>query len=178
MMTPAFTLFDTPIGTCGLVWGARGVLGVQLPEASEPQTRQRILSRFPRAREAAPPAEATRAIERLTSLLQGEAADLGDIPLDMEGVAPFHRRVYEAARAIPSGATLSYGDLAAKAGARGAARAVGTALAKNPFAIIVPCHRVLAANGKIGGFSADGGIRTKQKLLAIEGTTIKAGGEA
>jgi methylated-DNA-[protein]-cysteine S-methyltransferase len=91
------------------------------------------------------------------------------VALDMEGVPPFHRRVYEAARQVPPGQTLSYGEIAARAGSPGSARAVGQALGRNPFAILVPCHRVLAANGKLGGFSANGGVDTKRRMLAIEG---------
>lgn len=167
-----FTIFETAIGACGIAWGETGIVGIQLPEADEAGTRNRFLLRFPNACEASPSLDARRAIKGIAALLDGEAADLTDIPLDMEGVAHFHRLVYEAARAIPPGATLSYGDVAAKIGARGAARAVGTALAKNPFAIIVPCHRILAANGKIGGFSASGGIATKRRLLEIESAAV------
>jgi methylated-DNA-[protein]-cysteine S-methyltransferase len=164
-----FTLFDTAIGRCGIAWSERGVGGVQLPEAGEPETRARMLHRFPAAGEAMPPPEVRRAVDRIVALLRGEPSDLSNIVLDMEGVSPFHRRVYEVARTIPPGKTLSYGDIAARLDARGAARAVGQALGRNPFAIVVPCHRVLAAGGKVGGFSAQGGIATKLRMLAIEG---------
>src|SRR5262249_61450420 len=90
------------------------------------------------------------------------------VRLDRTGVPAFRRRVYEAARTIPPGQTLSYGEVAACAGSPGAARAVGQALGKNPFAIVVPCHRVLAAGGRVGGFSAQGGIATKLRLLALQ----------
>ncbi len=168
MTTPSFALFDTAIGLCGLAWGAQGILGVQLPEANEADTRARILIRFPDARERAPSREAKSAIAGITALVAGKRGDLGAVPLDMTGVPEFHRRVYEAARAIPPGRTLSYGEIAARIGAKGAARAVGTALARNPFAILVPCHRVLGASGKLGGFSAHGGVETKRRLLDIE----------
>ncbi len=164
-----FTLFDTPIGLCGIAWGPRGVVGLQLPEAREAATRARVLRRFPGALEARPPLEMKRAQDGILALLRGEANDLSSIALDMECVPPFHRRVYEAARAIPPGATLSYGEVAARIGSPGSARAVGQALGRNPFAIVVPCHRVLAAGGKVGGFSANGGISTKLRLLSIEG---------
>lgn len=111
-------------------------------------------------------------MDRIAALLsgeRGEAADLSAAVLDMDGIAPFHRRVYEAARTVPPGVTVSYGALAERTGAPGAARAVGQALAKNPFALVVPCHRVLGATGKLGGFSAHGGLATKRRLLAIEG---------
>jgi len=166
--TWGFTLFDTPIGPCGIAWGERGVVGVQLPEGRELDTRARLLREFPNAREASPPPEVRRAITGIVALLGGEASDLSGIVLDMDRVPPFHRRVYIAARRIAPGATMSYGELATRLGERGAARAVGQALGRNPFAIVVPCHRVLAANGKVGGFSANGGITTKLRLLSIE----------
>src|SRR6185503_19547170 len=125
--------------------------------------------------EARPPAEVRRAIDAIAALLRGDASDLSSIGLDMDGVSPFHRRVYEIARTIAPGATLSYGTIAARLGAPGSARAVGQALGRNPFAIVVPCHRVLAAGGKVGGFSANGGIRTKLRLLSIEGAHANAG---
>lgn len=172
MMASGFALFDTAIGRCGVAWGERGIAGVQLPEAGERETRARMLQRFPAAGEAAPPPEVQRVIDRIVALLRGEASDLSTIGLDMDQVPAFHRRVYEAARAIPPGMTLSYGDIAARVGAPGAARAVGQALGRNPFPIVVPCHRVLAAGGKIGGFSAQGGIATKRRMLAIEGAQL------
>ena len=172
MAAREFALFDTPIGRCGIAWGPRGVAGVQLPEEAEAATRTRMLQRFPAACESDPPAGVQRALDAIATLLRGGAGDLSGITLDMEGVPAFHRRVYEVARAIPPGATLSYGDVAARAGAPGAARAVGQALRRNPFAIVVPCHRVLAAGGKVGGFSADGGIGTKLRMLSIEGAEV------
>ena len=174
VMAHGFTLFDTPIGRCGIAWSGGGVIaGVQLPEATESETRARVLDRFPDAREAPPPPDVQRALDGILGLLRGEARDLSAVALDMDRVPPFHRRVYEVARTIPPGATLSYGDIAARLGARGAARAVGRALGHNPFAILVPCHRVLAAGGKLGGFSANGGITTKLQLLSIEGAEVK-----
>ena len=168
-MAYGFTLFETAIGRCGVAWSDRGLVGVQLPEATEVEARERMLRRFPAAAETPPPPKVQLAIDAIVALLQGEPSDLSAIALDMEGVAPFHRRVYEVARTIPPGKTLAYGDVAARAGAAGAARAVGQALGRNPFPIIVPCHRVVAAGGKIGGFSAHGGTATKRRMLAIEG---------
>jgi methylated-DNA-[protein]-cysteine S-methyltransferase len=168
MTEAGFTLFDTVIGRCGIAWGARGVVGVQLPEAREAEMRARLLRRFPDTREARPPPDVRRALEGIIALLRGEASNLSSVTLDMERSPAFHRRVYEIARTIPPGETLSYGEIAARLGVPGAARAVGQALGRNPFAIIVPCHRVLAAGGKVGGFSANGGITTKLRLLSIE----------
>lgn len=169
MAHEGFALFETAIGACGIAWGERGVIAVQLPEASEPATRARMQRRFPEAGEAAPPAAVGRAIAGIAALLDGAASDLSEIALDMTHVPPFNRTVYEIARAIPPGATLSYGEVAARLGDPAAARAVGTALGENPFPIVVPCHRVLAAGGKMGGFSAPGGTVTKRRLLTIEG---------
>ncbi|AUX22865.1 methylated-DNA--protein-cysteine methyltransferase [Sorangium cellulosum] len=174
MTAHEFTLFDTPVGRCGIAWGGRGIVGVQLPEAGEGETRARMLERFPGAREAPPPPDVRRALDGIAALLRGEASDLSAVALDMERVPPFHRRVYEVARAIPPGEMRSYGDVAARLGAPGAARAVGQALGRNPFAILVPCHRVLAAGGKVGGFTANGGVSTKLRLLALEGARAGA----
>jgi methylated-DNA-[protein]-cysteine S-methyltransferase len=168
MTARGFTLFDTAIGSCGIAWGERGLLGVQLPEASAARTRARLRRRFPDVPEAPPPPPVQRAIEGLVALLRGEPIDLSAVALDTAGVPPFDRRVYEVARTIPAGATLAYGDIAARLGAPGEARAVGHALGQNPFPLVVPCHRVLAAGGKVGGFSANGGIATKLRLLSIE----------
>jgi methylated-DNA-[protein]-cysteine S-methyltransferase len=163
-----FALFQSPIGRCAIAWSARGIAALQLPEGRELATRARVLSRFPDALEAAPPAAVERAITEIGALLAGKPSHLASVELDMRGLPPFHQRVYAAARDIPPGSTLSYGALATRLGAPGAARAVGRALGSNPFAIIVPCHRVLAAGGKVGGFSANGGITTKLRLLTCE----------
>jgi methylated-DNA-[protein]-cysteine S-methyltransferase len=168
MTEHGFALFDTDIGPCGIAWGARGITGVQLPEASEARTRARLLRRYPHAREASPPADVRRVIDGIVALLRGEASDLSAAALDMDGVVEFDRRVYAVARGIAPGATLSYGEIAARLGERGLARDVGQALGRNPFPLIVPCHRVLAAGGKAGGFSANGGVTTKLRLLTIE----------
>jgi len=128
-----------------------------------------VLQRFPGAWQAVPPPEMACVQDALAGLLHSLPSDLSFVRLDMDALPPFHRRVYEAARAIPWGATMTYGALAKVAGAAGAARAVGQALARNPFALIVPCHRVVAAGRRIGGFSAHGGITMKLRLLAIEG---------
>jgi len=164
-----FLLFDTPIGLCGIAWGDRGVVGVQLPEGGEAAARARLRREHPEAQESAPPAAVKRAVEAIVALLNGETRDLSFVELDTRQVPPFHRRVYEVARTIPPGATLSYGEIAARLGEPGSARDVGAALGQNPFAIVVPCHRVVAAHGKLGGFSARGGIKTKLRLLSIEG---------
>ena len=164
-----FALFETAIGCCGIVWSERGIAGVQLPERSEAATRNRLRRRFPLAHDGAPPAPVRRAIEDIVGLLGGERRDLNHVTIDISAAPEFHRRVYEAARRIPAGATLSYGDLAERVGDRNLAREVAEALSENPCPIIVPCHRIMAAGGKPGGFSAPGGVTTKLRLLTIEG---------
>lgn len=178
MTTPGLTLFATPIGRCGVAWGARGLVGLQLPADDARATRARMRERFPDAKETAPPRAVADVIAAIGRLLRGEAVDLAAVRLDMDGVPAFHRRVYEAARAIAPGTTVSYGELAAKVGAPGAARAVGQAMGRNPFPIVVPCHRVLAAGGKTGGFTATGGVATKLRMLQLEGRPVPPAPEA
>lgn len=164
-----FALFDTAIGHCGIIWSARGIAGMQLPEKSEQGTRSRMLRRYPAARETVPSVDVQSIIDDIGALLGGEAVDLTGVTLDDEGVPAFNRRVYETARSIRPGTTLSYGEIGERLGDRNLAREVAQALSQNPFPIIVPCHRVLAAGGKMGGFSGPGGVRTKLRLLSIEG---------
>jgi methylated-DNA-[protein]-cysteine S-methyltransferase len=167
-----FTLFDTPIGICGIEWGPRGINGVQLPMGSEEKTRVRIRQRHGDIAEAPPPAEVRHAIEGIVELLEGKPNDLKDVALDLDGVPEFHRGVYDIARTIPPGKTMTYGDIAKQLGGVELSRDVGQALGRNPCPILVPCHRVLAAGGKPGGFSANGGVATKLKMLAIEGAAV------
>jgi methylated-DNA-[protein]-cysteine S-methyltransferase len=167
--TIAFAMFETAIGACGIAWTERGLLGVQLPEGRDELTAARLRRRFPAARQTSPPPDVEGAIGRIGALLQGERIDLREVVLDMEGLPVFDRSVYLAAREIPAGRTLTYGEIAKRIGEPDAARDVGVALARNPFPIVVPCHRVVAANGKLGGFSGAGGAATKRRLLAIEG---------
>jgi methylated-DNA-[protein]-cysteine S-methyltransferase len=168
-VTRGWSLFDTAIGPCALAWGDQAITGAQLPGASAAATRSRMRQRFPGVDEAAPPPFAAAVVADIQALLQGQPRDLCAVPLDYTGVPGFHQRVYRAALAIPPGRTLTYGAIARQLGEPGSARAVGQALGANPFAPIVPCHRVLAAGGRQGGFSAHGGATTKLKMLAIEG---------
>ena len=165
----SFTLFDTAIGCCGIVWSARGISGVCLPEKNAQATRARLLRRAPAAVEAAPPEHVQRIIGDIARLLRGEAIDLRYVALDSGDQSDFNCRVHDVARSIAPGATLSYGEIADRLGDRTLARDVAQALSENPYPIIVPCHRVLAAGGKMGGFSGPGGVRTKLRLLSIEG---------
>ncbi|MDI1346976.1 MAG: methylated-DNA--[protein]-cysteine S-methyltransferase [Pseudolabrys sp.] len=162
-------IFDTAIGPCAIVWGARGLLGVQIPEANEAATRARILKRFPEAREKAPPRDIADVMSGIVALLNGERRDLKDVAIDDDGVPEFNRRVYAIVRQVPPGETITYGEIAERLGDKALARAVGQAMGENRCPIVMPCHRVLAASGKTGGFSATGGVVTKLKLLTIEG---------
>ena len=168
----SYAIFDTAIGRCGVVWGERGINAVQLPMSNEDKTRARIRQRHGDIAEAPPPAEVQSAIDGIVELLEGKPVDLGDIELDLDGISEFDRGVYDIARTIPPGQTMTYGDIAKRLGGVERSRDVGQALGRNPCPVVVPCHRVLAAGGKPGGFSANGGVATKLKMLAIEGAYV------
>jgi methylated-DNA-[protein]-cysteine S-methyltransferase len=170
--TQKYALFDTAIGRCGIAWNEIGVLAVRLPFANDDKMRTHLRNKFGDVEEVVPPPRIRLAIDGIASLLNGEAVDLSGIGLDMARVPDFDRRVYEIARSIPPGSTLTYGDIAKRLGGLEFARDVGQALGHNPFAIVVPCHRVLAAGGKPGGFSAPGGRSTKLRMLAIENAYV------
>jgi len=164
-----YTVFDTGIGRCGIAWGDLGVMGVQLPEAREIETRGRMLRQYPDARELRPPLNVEIAIEGISALLRGQACDLSDVTLDMRGIHAFNQRVYELTREIPRGETRTYGEIATRLGASGASHSVAQAIGRNPFMIIVPCHRVLEAGGYADKISPNGGVISKRRLLSIEG---------
>lgn len=164
-----FAIFDTALGTCGVAWSPRGICGVQLPEADAAATHARIARRHSGAKESVPPPAVQRVIDAIIALLAGRPAQFDAVALDLRGMPPFNQRVYEMTRAIAAGSTLSYGEIATQLGEPGAARAVGQALGQNPLPIIIPCHRVLAAGHRAGGFSAHGQVATKRRLLEIEG---------
>jgi methylated-DNA-[protein]-cysteine S-methyltransferase len=170
--TSGYVLFDTAIGRCGLGWNDRGVTRIRLPESGDAAMRRQLARDRPGVAEAEPPPVIAAAIARIVQHLRGEPAALDAIALDMDAVPAFYREVYEVARRIPSGQTQSYGAIASALGKPGAARAIGQAMGKNPFPIVVPCHRVLAARQATGGFSAPGGVVTKARLLAVEGFTL------
>jgi methylated-DNA-[protein]-cysteine S-methyltransferase len=169
MAERGYTIFDTGIGRCGIAWGHLGVVGVQLPEVRELETRGRMLRQYPDAREMRPPLNVEIAIEGMVALLRGGPADLSDVTLDMTGIHIFNQRVYEITRAIPRGETRTYGEVAARLGAPSAAHSVAQAIARNPFLIIVPCHRVLEAGSYTDRIAPNGGVISKRRLLSIEG---------
>jgi methylated-DNA-[protein]-cysteine S-methyltransferase len=176
MSAHSFTLFDTPIGTCGLVWKDETVVGLRLPEASPAAARGRIKRRWADTEEQVPTPAMQQIIDRVLALLDGDAVDLSLVPLDFCDAPEFHRRAYEIARTIPPGKTMTYGEIAKRLGAPHESREVGQAMGKNPIAIIMPCHRVLGADGKMGGFSANGGVATKRRILEIEGASAVGAG--
>jgi methylated-DNA-[protein]-cysteine S-methyltransferase len=167
-MAGGLCVFDTPIGGCGIAWSEEAIVGAQLPETDEAGTLKRLRKRHPELDQAVAPEWVQRIIARIQALLEGGRDDLADVPLDMSGEPEFKRRVYGVTRAIPPGRTLTYGEVAQRVGEPGAARAVGQAFGRNPFAPIIPCHRVLAAGNAGGGFSAVGGVSTKLRILEIE----------
>lgn len=172
------TFFDTPVGLCGLAWSGRGVTHLQLPEESDEATRARLYKRAGKPPEREPPANIAEAVHAVAALLKGRAVDLTWIALDMDRIGDFERQVYETTRFIPCGETRTYGQIARAIGMPDAARGIGQALGRNPIALIVPCHRVVAAGGKTGGFSAGGGVSTKLRILEIERKAAwSAGGE-
>ena len=165
----AYSIFDTAIGRCAIAWGEAGIVGVQLPEAREIDTRRRLFHLYPEARETRPTPYAEAAIEGIVALLRGEASDLSDVALDMAGIHGFNQRVYEFTRRIPRGETRTYGEVAASLRLSSAVHSVTQAIARNPFVIIVPCHRVLEAGGYADKISPHGGVISKRRLLSIEG---------
>jgi len=167
-----FATFDTAVGCCAVAWRGEVLVGTWLPGATPAATRQAVLRRHPHAKEATPPAPVADAIDGITRLLAGEEVDLRGVPVDLTGLPEFQQQVYTLIRQLPRGVTMTYGEIATKLGAPGGAQAVGQAMGHNPFPIVIPCHRVLAAGGGNGGFSAPGGVDTKLKLLAIEGATL------
>ena len=164
-----YSIFDTMVGRCGIAWGLAGIVGVQLPEAREIETRRRLYQLYPDAREQRPPPDVEIAIDGIVTLLRGEPAEFSGVTLDMAGLHAFNQRVYQLTQAIPRGETRTYSEIATRLGASGAVHSVAQALARNPFVIIVPCHRVLEAGSYADKISPNGGSISKRMLLSIEG---------
>ncbi|WP_159591578.1 methylated-DNA--[protein]-cysteine S-methyltransferase [Chelativorans xinjiangense] len=161
-------VFETAFGFCGIGWTARGIARFTLPMAAPAQAAEALRKRLPGSRQAAPSGATAEVVAAATRYFAGEREDFSAVVVDLEGVDPFRRAIYGAARRLGYGKTTTYGALAGEAGFPEAARETGTALGRNPIPLIVPCHRILAAGGKLGGFSAPGGTTTKRKMLALE----------
>ena len=172
MATSGFAVIPTAIGAFGVVWGETGILRTWMHAQTPEATRAQLQRAFPLANEVAAPPAVAAAIVDVAALLSGELRPIRG-PLDMRSIPDFDRRVYQLARTIPPGETMTYGEVAKALGAEPMrARDVGVALARNPFAPIVPCHRIVAAGGRLGGYSAPGGAATKRSLLQLEGAAI------
>ena len=164
-----YTLFPTAFGTCGIAWRDSGLTRLQLPERDVSATERRLAARATPGLADEDVPWVAWAVVALQRYFAGRPVDFSGISLDVSACSPFHQRIYEALRGVPFGQTTTYGALAAEVGAPDAARAIGQAMGRNPIPVIIPCHRVLASGGKIGGFSAPGGATTKEKLLTLEG---------
>ena len=169
-----YAIFDTGLGRCGIAWSDLGVMGVQLPEAREIDTRKRLFQLYPEARELRPPPNVEIALEGIKALLRGGDSDLSEVALDMTGIPDFNQRVYAFTRTIPRGETRIYAEVAGALRASGAVYSVAQAIARNPFMIIVPCHRVLEAGHYADQISPNGGAISKRRLLSIEGARTAA----
>ena len=168
-----YHIFETTGGFCGIAWNAVGITRLQLPTRSAEATERLLRRRLAGAEPGTPPAEVARTITAVKRYFAGEATDFSEVALDLGAATPFFREIYAAARRVGWGRTTTYGALAKELGAGPeAAREVGEAMATNPVALIIPCHRVLAAGGKLGGFSAPGGTAAKLRMLALEGIDL------
>jgi methylated-DNA-[protein]-cysteine S-methyltransferase len=172
-MSHQYAVFETEAGFCGIGWSEAGITRFQLPDGSPEQAARNLLRRSPDAEPGTPPAAVAAVIAAARRYFAGESVDFSEVALDLDGQEDFFRRIYAALRAIGYGQTTTYGTLAKELGAGPeAARDVGQAMAKNPVPLIIPCHRVLAAGNKVGGFSAPGGSSSKLKMLALEGVDL------
>lgn len=173
-----YHLFDSAIGTCGIAWSERGVVRFQLPDTENGETEKKLKTRVPGLQDAKQadgelPAYISEAIAQLREYFEGEKTDFSGITIDLHHVGEFRHAIYDQLRMVGFGETVTYGELAKRIGAGPeTAREVGQAMGSNPVPVIIPCHRVLAAGNKLGGFSAPGGTTTKERLLALEGVQI------
>jgi methylated-DNA-[protein]-cysteine S-methyltransferase len=168
-----YHIFETAHGACGVAWSDAGVTRFQLPDRSAEKTERNLLRRVPGATRATPPPAISDAVAAATRYFAGEKIEFTDVGLDLADQDEFSTQVYAAARRIGWGQTTTYGALAKELGGGWeVARDVGVAMARNPVALIIPCHRVLAAGGKVGGFSAPGGVNSKIKMLELENVRL------
>ena len=174
-MSHDYHIFETARGPCGIAWSSAGVSRFQLPDRSADATERNLLRRLASATPARPPQAVAETVAAVQLYFAGEKVEFSQVQLDLEGQDDFFKQVYAAARRILWGKTTTYGALAKELGGGWEmARDVGQAMAKNPVALIIPCHRVLAAGNKVGGFSAPGGAASKIKMLELEGVRLSA----
>lgn len=172
--THQYLIFETASGFCGIAWNKVGVTRFRLPARNAEAAERSLLRRVPGAEPGTPTADVAEAVAAVKRYFEGEKTDFSSVTLDLDDQDAFFQRVYAAARQIGWGQTTTYGTLAKQLGVGPeAARDVGEAMASNPVALIIPCHRVLAAGGKLGGFSAPGGSSTKARMLALEGVHVE-----
>lgn len=172
-MAHRYLIFETALGFCGIAWNEIGVARFQLPAATAVTTEHNLLRRLPHARPGVPPEEISAVVSAAQRYFAGEHLDFSEVRLDLADQDEFFARIYAATRRVGWGCTTTYGTLAKELGAGPeAARAVGQAMARNPVPLIIPCHRVLAAGGKVGGFSAPGGTTAKMRMLELEGVQL------
>ncbi len=166
-----YHVFETKLGFAAIAWGDGGITRFRLPYPDRTSAKQQFGGK---AQAASPPPHVAAVIEEAKRYFAGERIDFTPIELDLSGVEPSRRPIYDALRKVGFGETVTYGELAKRAGVNApqAAQDVGVAMARNPVPLIIPCHRVLAAGGKIGGFSAPGRTETKERMLALEGVFI------
>jgi methylated-DNA-[protein]-cysteine S-methyltransferase len=168
-MPAGSAVFASPIGPCAIAWSADGaVCGLALPDGAPDTTLEQLRRAHPDCEPQSPPPAVQAVIARITELLDGRPDDLRDVDIDVAGASEFARQVWDATRDVAPGCTTTYGELARQIGSPHAAREVGQALGRNPIPIIVPCHRVVGAGGRLVGFSAPGGVTTKLRILGIE----------
>ena len=175
MVGRTYAMFDTSLGRCGIAWSDGGVIGVQLPAMREIETRRELLRRFPDARERTPPPEVAPAIDAVSSALRGQSHAAAGLPLDMTSAPPFSRRVYELLQRVPRGETVSFDEIASRLGMTGVIHSVKQAISRNPFPVLVPCHRAVPSHGETSGAPTFGGIVTRSRLLALEGALAGRG---
>ena len=171
MVGRTYAMFDTSLGRCGIAWSESGVIGVQLPAMREIEARRELLRRFPDARERTPPPEVVPAIDAISSALRGQSHAAAGLQLDMTAAPPFSRKVYELLQRVPRGETISFDEIASRLGMSGVIHSVKQAISRNPFPVLVPCHRAVPSPGETSGAPTFGGIVTRSRLLALEGAS-------
>ncbi|WP_421916755.1 methylated-DNA--[protein]-cysteine S-methyltransferase [Mesorhizobium sp.] len=171
-ITAGHAVLETVIGFMGIAWSQKGLIRLCLPERTRDQVERRLLRHGGVSPSTGQPEWVVELIAAIKAYAAGEDVDFSGVPVDLAGIDDFRLAIYDEARKLGFGETTTYGELARRAGHAGLARETGAALGANPVPLVIPCHRILAAGGKIGGFSAPGGSVTKEKMLAMEGVRV------